>query len=1845
MEKRMQKRSFVKILLLAAIALCTGLAILFAGLTTTTKVSGAEEQDPVATYVLGASGGINTSTRFYYSDIEEGWDAALTAAQRAHAQDHTSFVKIIFSKDWIANGDGRGFNSNTLYSDNYDEGRLLIPSDANIVIDLYSRTLNRNLTSGIENGQVIVVEGSLTITDSSATQAGAIKGGYNSSAPSYGGGIYVAEGAKLTLNAGSIQGNKASGANDIYGIGVAVDGGTFQMNGGTISGNVATGDTTNVYGGGVAVLGEGSFQMNGGTISGNTAVCGGGVASYNAGKNAITITRGTVTENKAVVPSTATSVKAIGGGICVYGSGSATVSGGTISKNTSAGYGAGVGVIGTDSDKPELTVSGGSIEYNVAVSLNSVYGGGVSVENGKLNVTNGYIQNNHAVGGNTQSANGGGVSLVSSGLALTGGTIRNNKALSLVAGAGEADIAGVCTALTKGTASDKVVNGTNTNGGGVFVNSASTFDMTGATVSANSAVKGGGVYADGTVAIGKAELDKKTNIYTYYGGSITNNSATYGGGLFPASNNVTVAGRATITNNTTLGATTANNVWLLSSTTLKTGKLTTGAKINVTLCGDLYDTTNGLTESVAFTSGYGDSNVQTVEVGNDITPLTTYTNPYNYFAVDPIYLTAASTAPSEPAGSGDQAAQAAETAQPVATALYLLVASSKEVNIVKNDVVFVVEDTAGTKTEYNLSRSRYITFTYGNEKAPAKISVKGVNGETKVENKAGVTTATSTEGASFSVVMFTRELSKDDVTVTLEADSIVYDGNESELLEAITTKHWSLVETEKDSGKYEYKLVTVELKEETDYTVEYARNKNVGTAIVTITFIGNYSGSVTTTFEITADPDAEETMTVSWEYYDGSEWKPFTSAADINTVFNFIPNHDDKDLNIDDEPYAGTNQGGKIRAILTVGEDGDKQAIYIENVANPDADVEHNPSMWLTFSGALGGKESNQFRNADTYTITLNGKANYPIVGVRAEYDAEHPNPLVVEGVKLNPKKIELTNADITDTKDNKLWTLVTGKDKEGEDITADLEDEASYSLKGETDTLLKEHSIAWYTGKLLYIKLNLGEVNADMPYATVLEIKHQLKGAAASTNGVVGINGAKNEIETTILLQLNGNFALYVNGEASSVTRTFINSKKEEETIVYKNAIEIKKTWYIVTRENTLYMDNGNEIDEGALSKGWTFGNLDGDLSGYAFRPEHGDTVIYSYFVLEGKEYEFVDRFALVYADYKMGAAKRFYNVAYDGKSADFNYPINDSQYLYTFNSNLRAGKYKVVVTVAEQEQNGSHTHWWDNDAPADPTKEGAVYYNSELTYEFEVKKLSLTGLSVGTTENSNIRYTLPDERRVEYNGEDVNLIDFRSITLNGITLTRGVDYELSAASHTVGWTTLIVEGKGSLDGKFEIRNAFRIEQATNSWEVVPSIISWSYNNYDKAFNLISGQPKFLDEGAELYFSISRDSEGKKIVSGLDRISLDPETKQVIYIDPVTKKKYDTRIATLLTNLPAGTYYLTGHVDLVERYEKVDKDDEKDDAEKVLIPPNYTGLTTTPIPFVVFVATNSWKETPAVESWTQGKFESIESHIRIASTFGEAHVKIFDSKDETKVYYDTDEDINKLAEAKAGSYTLKAWVDGDDNYSKLDEYTVTFQIFKKPGLPWWATMLVAVGALAAAALVIFILWKKGVFQILTEKIVVAIRTRASVEATIASVRAAKMMEEGRQSVADAKRRERIEQLRKKAQELRDMSPEERAAQLEAKAQAEAARAEKLRARSEANQAKAEKMRNKEAEVKAEAPETDAKKAKPEGGAKKAKEDSAPVEEPKKVNEESAPVEEGKETAEVSKDPEAPTEE
>ncbi|MCR4907304.1 MAG: hypothetical protein K5985_00610 [Lachnospiraceae bacterium] len=194
----------------------------------------------------------------------------------ADDSDTMSFAELQALIDGAANGDTVKLEKDVNWKESYpsasgdDSNPLIIPSDKTVTLDLNGHTIDRGLQNdeyySKENGNVIKVSGNLTLTDSSANSTGKLTGGNISSLGGGGGGVFIDENGKFTMEGGSITDCAANSG----GGGVKVNGGTFTMNGGTISSCT----DRNGFGGGVCVY-SGTFTMNGSArITGCTATQG-----------------------------------------------------------------------------------------------------------------------------------------------------------------------------------------------------------------------------------------------------------------------------------------------------------------------------------------------------------------------------------------------------------------------------------------------------------------------------------------------------------------------------------------------------------------------------------------------------------------------------------------------------------------------------------------------------------------------------------------------------------------------------------------------------------------------------------------------------------------------------------------------------------------------------------------------------------------------------------------------------------------------------------------------------------------------------------------------------------------------------------------------------------------------------------------------------------------------------------------------------------------------------------------------------------------------------------------------------------------------------------------------------------------------------------------------------------------------------------------------------------------------------------------------------------------------------------------------------------------------------------
>jgi uncharacterized repeat protein (TIGR02543 family) len=331
-------------------------------------------------------------------------------------------------------------------------------------VTLQGRSDNTDSLVWVGEGGMLVMNGGSKISGNTVT----------SSSSSYGGGVYVGNSGRFTMDGGEISDNTTS---DYYrGGGVYVDSsGTFTMNAGAkISDNTGRG-----------VSNSGMFTMNGGEISGNTASAGGGV--YSSGM--FTMNAGEVSGNSA----------ASGGGVYVSWDGMFTMNAGEVSNNTASGnfsYGGGVYVHYSGT----FMMNGGEISGNSGGYL----GGGVYVyDSGTFTMSDGEISGNTARGG-------GGVYVDSSGtFTMNGGEISGNSGSGV-------DNSGTFT-MSGGEISGN-------SGSGVYVGNSGTFEMSGGEVSGNTASSssGGGVYVGGTFEMNGGEIS---------GNTITSSYSASGGGV------------------------------------------------------------------------------------------------------------------------------------------------------------------------------------------------------------------------------------------------------------------------------------------------------------------------------------------------------------------------------------------------------------------------------------------------------------------------------------------------------------------------------------------------------------------------------------------------------------------------------------------------------------------------------------------------------------------------------------------------------------------------------------------------------------------------------------------------------------------------------------------------------------------------------------------------------------------------------------------------------------------------------------------------------------------------------------------------------------------------------------------------------------------------------------------------------------------------------------------------------------------------------------------------------------------------------------------------------------------
>ena len=165
------------------------------------------------------------------------------------------------------------------------------------------------------------------------------------------------------------------------------------------------------------------------------------------------------------------------------------------------------------------------------------------------------------------------------------------------------------------------------------------------------------------------------------------------------------------------------------------------------------------------------------------------------------------------------------------------------------------------------------------------------------------------------------------------------------------------------------KVGTITLKEGTDYSLSYKNNVNIGTATVTVTGKGNYTGTVTKTFAIAKRSISGATVSVATQTYTGKALTPKPTVK-VGT----ITLKEGTDYNLS---YANNTNVGKATVTITGKGNytGERKAIFVIE-AKPNTPAGGNGSG----SSSSGGSTSGGSGSSGSGSPTTQPAAQVPAV-------------------------------------------------------------------------------------------------------------------------------------------------------------------------------------------------------------------------------------------------------------------------------------------------------------------------------------------------------------------------------------------------------------------------------------------------------------------------------------------------------------------------------------------------------------------------------------------------------------------------------------------------------------------------------------------------------------------------------------------------------------------------------------------------------------------------------------------------------------------------------------------------
>lgn len=341
----------------------------------------------------------------------------------------------------------------------------------------------------------------------------------------------------------------------------------------------------------------------------------------------------------------------------------------------------------------------------------------------------------------------------------------------------------------------------------------------------------------------------------------------------------------------------------------------------------------------------------------------------------------------------------------------------------------------------------------------------------------------------------------------------------------------------------------------------------------------------------------------------------------------------------------------------------------------------------------------------------------------------------------------------------------------------------------------------------------------------------------------------------------------------------------------------------------------------------------------------------------------------------------------------------MDDATKTYTYNSGIQgadfadadAGKYELIATAA------SGAGWNAYEQKIEVTIQKAeIGWNSE-----KIPFIQSWYYGDFATRYKTPEYALEDEFAFLAEGMTlkVSRVDGTGTAYDSVfALADANGGEVPAGNYVLRFE---IEGTDNFD-KWSYPVFFDVLKAQNYWDITPNVPSWVYGDYasDEREITATAIPHFgAKENVVLTYYLVDD---KGNLNSQPYHSLDE------MVDPLTGEINVGKYVLIAT--------MTGTV-------------------------NYSDMHETRIPFEISSAQNSWIEIPTIIGWSEGRYAGGSNYPSSKPQFGAVVYTIIDADG-------NEYDISKLGTLGVGSYTIKAFVAGNENFDEMTAYA-TFAVFE----------------------------------------------------------------------------------------------------------------------------------------------------------------------------------------------------